>query len=88
MAAKVVWYREAWWVRVRHKGKKREHRCGPTRPDKRRAEQLAKQVNASITLGSYRTQPTEANALPCDSHLRSWLVTYAPTMKHTSEVLG
>jgi hypothetical protein len=41
MAAKVIWYREAWWVRTHHARKKQERRIGPRKADKRIAEQIA-----------------------------------------------
>ncbi len=55
MAAKVVWYREAWWIRTRWGGnKKKDRRIGPTKADKRLAEEIAQKINASLALGTFR----------------------------------
>ncbi len=51
MAAKVIWYREAWWVRTRWNNKKKERKIGSTKADKRRAEKIAEQINARLALG-------------------------------------
>ena len=45
MAAKVVWYRGAWWLRTRWGGdQKRDRRFGPAAADKRAAEKSAEKV--------------------------------------------
>jgi transposase InsO family protein len=38
VSAKVVWYRDAWWVRTHHRRRKRDRRIGPSKADKRQAE--------------------------------------------------
>jgi integrase len=86
VAAKVTWYREAWWVRTRWAGnRKRDRRIGPTAADKRAAEQIAKQVNAALVLGTF--DPDSGKALPCEDELLAWHRTYSATMKPSYEVL-
>ena len=86
MSAKVVWYREGWWVRTHDRGKKHDRRVGPTKADKRAAERIAERINAAIALGQYDPKPKpEASTLPCDAALRRWHSTYAPTFKPTTE---
>ena len=49
MAAKVTWYRDAWWVRTRWAGnRKKDRRIGPSKADKRAAEEIAKKINAAL----------------------------------------
>ena len=73
MAAKVVWYREAWWVRTRWGGnKKRDRRAGTTMADKRRAEKIAEQINARLALGTFEPNGEREKSLPCDAELRRW----------------
>ena len=57
MGAKVKWYRGAWHVDIHHARTRKKKRVGPTKADKREAEQIAKKVNAKIALGSFTTQP-------------------------------
>ena len=83
MAAKVVWYRDAWWVRTHAQGKKRDRKIGPTKADKRRAEKIAEKVNAALALGQYRHQSEHEKPLPCTDALLRWHQTYRPTMKRT-----
>jgi len=86
MAAKVVWYRDSWWVRTHDRGKKRDRRVGSTKADKRAAERIAEKINAAIALGQYDPTPKPAQStLPCDAALRRWHSTYAPTFKPTTE---
>ena len=86
MASKVVWHREAWWVRTRWGGnKKKDRRIGTTKADKRQAEQIAKQINAALALGQFEVGGKKP--LPCDVELRCWHANYAPTMKHSYETL-
>lgn len=85
MAAKVVWYRDAWWIRVHHKGRKKDKRVGPTKADKRQAKEIANKVNAAIALGQYGTSTSQEISLPCDAELSRWLTSYAPTMKPSYE---
>ncbi len=86
MAAKVTWYRDAWWVRTRWAGnRKKDRRIGPSKADKRAAEEIAKQINAALALGQF--DPDRDRVLPCDAELRAWHRTYAPTMKLSYETL-
>ena len=65
MAAKVVWYREAWWIRTRWGGnKKKDRRIGPARADKRQAEEIAKKINAALALGVLRRTRKEQRLFP------------------------
>ena len=88
MSAKVVWYREAWWIRTHFAGtKKREKKIGPTAVDKRRAERIAEQINARLALGSFHPDKEDGSrAVPCDDALRRWHYDYAPTFKPSYEV--
>jgi hypothetical protein len=86
MAAKVVWYRDAWWVRTHAQGKKRDRKIGPTKADKRKAEKIAEKVNASLALGTYRSARHREKHLPCRQALLSWHQAYAPTFKSSFEV--
>jgi integrase len=86
VAAKVTWYRNAWWVRTRWAGnRKRDRRIGPTAADKRAAEAIAKQVNAALALGTF--DPDQGKAILCEAELRAWHTTYSATMKPSYEVL-
>ncbi len=86
MAAKVVWYREAWWLRTRWGGnKKKDRRIGTTKAHKRQAEEIAKKVNAALALGTFKPEGEQAQALPCDAELRRWHTTYTPTFKPSFE---
>jgi integrase len=88
MASKVVWYREAWWVRTRWGGnKKKDRRIGTTKTDKRQAEQIAKQINVALAVGTFEADGKRDKPLPCDAELRQWHATYAPTMKPSYETL-
>ena len=53
MAAKVVWYREAGWVRTRWQGKKKERRIGRTKADRRQADEITRKINAALALGTF-----------------------------------
>jgi hypothetical protein len=45
MAAKVVWCREAWWLRTRWGGnKKKDKKFGTTKADKKQAEKIAREA--------------------------------------------
>jgi integrase len=89
MAAKVVWYREAWWVRTRWtagaKANKKDRRVGTTKADKRLAEEIAKKINAALALGTFQPDSEREKPLPCDVELRRWHTTYAPTFKPSFE---
>ena len=85
MAAKVVWYRDAWWVRVHAHGRKRDRRVGTSAADRRLAEEAARKINAKLILGEYSASRQER--LGCAEQLRIWHRTWAPTMKPTYEQL-
>ena len=74
VAAKVVWYRGTWWLRVHHRGQKKDRKIGATKVDKRKAEKLAEQVNASIALGTLGVK-SKAKELPFDTFAAEWLRT-------------
>jgi hypothetical protein len=65
MAAKVRWMRDAWWVVTHHQGQRKKKRVGPTKADKRLAEEIVRKVNAALTLGTYSADG-DASPLPCD----------------------
>ena len=50
MASKVKWDRGAWWVVTHHAGKRKKKRVGPTKADKRHAQQIAEKINAALEL--------------------------------------
>jgi integrase len=87
MASKVVWYREAWWIRTRWGGnKKKDRRIGTTKADKRQAEQIAKQINAALAVGTFEADGKSKKPMPCDAELRRWHQIYGSTMQPTSEI--
>jgi hypothetical protein len=87
MAAKVVWYREAWWVRTRWDGdKKRDRRIGTTREYKREAEEIARKVNAALALGTFAPDRDELKPLACDDELLRWHEAHRVTMSHSYEM--
>jgi hypothetical protein len=86
MAAKVQWYRKAWWVMTHAHGKRWRKRVGPTKTDRRDAEDIARKINAALALGTFTSSTTRERPLPFDAHLREWHRTYAPTFKYSYEV--
>jgi hypothetical protein len=82
----VVWYRDAWWVRTHHRRRKKDRRLGPTKGDKRQAEEIARKINAAIALGAYA--PDAEKPLPCDAALRRWLRAYEGTLKPSTAALA
>ncbi len=85
MAAKVVWYRKAWWVRTHHRRKKKDRRIGPSKADKRQADEIARKINAAIALGTFAISEPDERPLPCRAQLERWHATYAPTFKPSFE---
>jgi len=86
MASRVTWYRGSWWVRTRWGGnKKRDRKIGPTREDKRTAEQIARKINAALVAGTFDPGGSQRHALPCDEAVRAWHATYSPTFKPSYE---
>ncbi|MCH7867921.1 MAG: site-specific integrase [Myxococcales bacterium] len=59
MAAKVRWYRDAWWVRTHAHGRRSDKRLGPTKADKIHAQTIAREINAKLVLGNYQSHPPE-----------------------------
>ncbi len=86
MAAKVKFDRGAWWVFTHFQGKRKKKRVGPTKQNKREAEQIAKKINAALALGTFTAGAEEPKPLPCDAELQRWHTTYAPTFKPSFEV--
>jgi len=81
VASKVVWYREAWWVRTRWSGnKKKDRRIGATRADKRLAEEIAKKINGALAIGVFQPE-NEPEPIPFGPHLRNWHRLYSVTFK-------
>ena len=92
MAAKVVWYRDAWWVRTRWSGtKKKDRRIGTTRAHKRQAEEIAKKINGALALGSFATDAEPDKPIPFGSRLLDWhrrySVTFKPRYQETSATI-
>jgi len=86
MAAKVVWYREAWWILTRWGGdKKIDRKIGPTKTDKRQAEKVAKEINAKLVLGTFN-DPHRRATLPFAAEVREWHRTHTPTFKRSFEI--
>lgn len=81
MAAKVKWDRGAWWVITHYHGKRKKRRVGPTKSDKREADEIARKVNAALTLGAFPKEDEEPMPVPCNQALRRWHSAYSPTLK-------
>jgi integrase len=88
MAAKVQWYRDAWWVMTHANGRRYRRRIGPARSDRRAAEEIARKVNGALALGTFAPDAERARALPCTEELRRWHAAYGPTMKPSYRVLA
>ena len=86
MAAKVQWYREAWWIQTHHQGKRKRKLVGPTKSDKRQAVKIAEKINAAIALGTFAPTNEPTKPLPCDEELRRWHSTYSPTFKPSTRI--
>ena len=87
VAAKVVWYRGAWHVRIHAHGRKRDRRIGTTAADRRRAEEIARKADAKLVLGEYSGNDERPQPLGCADELRKWHRTWTPTMKPGYEKL-
>lgn len=78
----VCWYRDAWWVRIRwNANRKKDRRIGPSKTDKRAAEEIAKKVNAALVMGTFQPDALERVPLPFGQHLRDWHLRYSVTFK-------
>jgi integrase len=85
VSAKVQFDRGAWWVITHHEGRRRRRRVGPSKADKRAAEEIAKKINAAIALGTYLPDRERPKPLLCLDELWKWHRAYAPTMKRSYE---
>jgi len=83
VSAKVIWYREAWWMRACHKGRKTDRKIGSTASDKREAQRLADEINKRIRHKEYQLH--EERDRPCGAELTQWHQTYSPTFSHSFE---
>ncbi len=81
MASKVRWYRNAWWVRTHHDGKRYDKRIGSTKADKRAAEEITRTLNAKLALGEFDPHPEPDTPLPLDRQFREWHARYSVTFK-------
>jgi hypothetical protein len=79
--------RGAWWVVTHAHGKRTKKRIGPTKADKRQAEEISQKINAALALGTLPPQGERWEALRCDVELRRWHRAYAPTMTRSYELL-
>ncbi|MCP5057491.1 MAG: site-specific integrase [bacterium] len=87
MAAKVRWYKNAWWLDVHHKGRRHKRRFGATKTQKQKAEAVATKVNAAIALGTFDPAGEQARPpLPVAEQLRAWHRRYKPTLKPSTQV--
>ncbi len=86
MAAKVKFDRGAWWVFTHFDRKRKKKRIGPTKANKREAEEIAKKINAALALGTFSPHDGKDKSIPCDTELRRWCDTYGPTLKRSSEI--
>ena len=75
MAAKVVWYREAWWLRTRWGGnKKKDRRIGTTKADKRLADDIARQINARLAIGTFEPEESKPKPILFSEFADNWLL--------------
>ncbi len=76
----MVWYRNAWVLRVHFDGRKKETRYGPTKSDKREAEAMARRINGrrAHTGQGFAAEP---EPIPSDEALRAWHARYSVTFK-------
>ena len=64
MAAKVQWYREAWWMMTHANGKRHRKRFGKATADKRRAEKAADEANHKLALRALGFRAVESTDEP------------------------
>ncbi len=86
MAAKVKFDRGAWWVFTHYQRKRKKKRIGPTKANKREAEEIARKINAALALGTFSPHGDEDKPIPCDAELRRWCEIYGQTLKRSSEI--
>jgi integrase len=80
MGAKVRKIRGA-WVLVVHRGGKRHHQSiGTTDADRKRAQRLADEINARLTLEDFAPNDVRA-PIPFCAHVLNWHRLYSPTFK-------
>ncbi len=85
MAAKVRWMQNAWWVVTHYQGKRKKKRIGPTKADKRRAEEIARKIDGALALGTFVPDGRQERPLPANVELRRWHTAYGPTFKPSYE---
>jgi integrase len=85
VAAKVRWDREAWWVFTHYQGRRKKKRIGPTKADKRRAQEIARKIDAALALGTFVPDRKRERLLPANVELRRWHADYGPTFKPSYE---
>ena len=73
MAAKVRWLKGAWWVVTHYQGKRRKKRIGPTKADRRQADQIARRIDANLALGSFSPDAVKQEAPGFRAYAESWL---------------
>jgi integrase len=74
MAAKARNINGAWWVVTHHAGTRRKRRIGPTKAHKRQAEQIAREINARLVVGTYRVNTgREEEVVPFAPFAANWL---------------
>ncbi len=81
MGAKVKLIKGSWTLVVHYKRRRQMRAIGPTAEDKRRAESIARKVNATIELGSFRLEKHGEGTIHCDCELDRWFAAYKPTFK-------
>jgi len=87
MGAKAKLIKGSWTVVVHYKRHRQMRAIGPTAEDRRRAESLARKVNASIELGSFGLGKRGEGTVHCDRELDRWFEGYMPTFKPTTRKL-
>ena len=73
MAAKVRREQGAWWVFTHHNGKRKKKRVGPTKTNKRLAEEIAEKINAALVLGTLSiVEADKPKVVPFDEFAEKW----------------
>jgi integrase len=70
MAAKVRMIKGVYWVVVHHGGRRRKKRIGK---DRRTAEEVARQIQARLTLGEFAMRREAEATIPFDQFAEEWL---------------
>lgn len=74
MAVKVKYHKDAWWVFIDHKGKRKAKRIGTS---KRAAETVAGKIEARIALGQFEIEEEQQKPPTLTEYAEQWLRTYA-----------